>query len=74
MDTLQKAKQLPTDILDSVIQFENAEKLNPPMEKRMKQILTQDLKEKLEEIQQEIELRDIPEITTQIKFKEDNNA
>ena len=74
LDTLQKAKQLPTDILESVIQFENAEKLNPPMEKRKKQILTKDLKEKLEEIQKEIELRDIPEITTQIKFKEDNNA
>ena len=74
LDTLQKAKQLPTDILESVIQFENAEKLNPPMEKRKKQILTKDLKEKSEEIQKEIELRDIPEITTQIKFKEDNNA
>ncbi len=74
LDTLQKAKQLPTDILGSVIQFENAEKLNPPMEKRKKQILTKDLKEKSEEIQKEIELRDIPEITTQIKFKEDNNA
>jgi hypothetical protein len=59
--------------LESVIQFENAEKLNPPMEKR-KKILTKDLKEKSEEIQKEIELRDIPEITTQIKFKKDNNA
>ena len=74
LNTLQKAKQLPTDILESVIQFENAEKLNPPMEKRKKQILTKDLKEKSEAIQKEIELRDIPEITTQIKFKEDNNA
>ena len=74
LDTLQKAKQLPTDILESVIQFENAEKLNPPMEKRKKQILTKDLKEKSEEIQKEIELRGIPEITTQIKFKEDNNV
>jgi hypothetical protein len=74
LDTLQKAKQLPTDILESVIKFENAEKLNPPMEKRKKQILTKDLKEKSEEIKKEIELRDIPEITTQIKFKEDNNA
>ena len=44
------------------------------MEKRKKQILTKDLKEKSDEIQKEIELRDIPEITTQIKFKEDNNA
>jgi len=73
LDTLQKAKQLPSDILESVIQFENAEKLNPPMEKRKKQILTKDLKEKSEEIQKEIELRNIPEITTKIEFKEDNN-
>ncbi len=73
LDTLQKAKQLPTDILESVIQFENAEKLNPPMEKRKKKILTKDLKAKSEEIKKEIELRNIPEITTQIEFKEDSN-
>ena len=75
LDTLNKAgTQLPRDILESVIQFENAEKLNPPMEKRKKQILTKDLKDKSEEIKKEIELRNIPEITTQIEFKEDNNA
>ena len=75
LDTLNKAgTQLPRDILESVIQFENAEKLNPPMEKRKKQILTNDLKDKSEEIKKEIELRNIPEITTQIEFKEDNNA
>ena len=75
LDTLNKAgTQLPRDILESVIQFENAEKLNPPMEKRKKQILTKDLKAKSEEIKKEIELRNIPEITTQIEFKEENNA
>ena len=75
LDTLIKAgTQLPRDILESVIQFENAEKLNPPMEKRKKQILTKDLKAKSEEIKKEIELRNIPEITTQIEFKEDDNA
>ena len=75
LDTLNKAgTQLPRDILESVIQFENAEKLNPPMEKRKKQILTKDLKAKSEEIKKEIELRNIPEITTQIEFKENNNA
>ncbi|MBT3612163.1 MAG: hypothetical protein HN522_04400 [Flavobacteriales bacterium] len=74
LDTLNKAgTQLPREILESVIQFENAEKLNPPMEKRKKQILTKDLKAKSEEIKKEIELRNIPEITTQIKFKQDNN-
>ena len=75
LDTLNKAgTQLPRDILESVIQFENAEKLNPPMEKRKKQILTKDLKAKSVEIKKEIELRNIPNITTQIEFKEDNNA
>ena len=75
LDTLNKAgTQLPRDILESVIQFENAENLNPPMEKRKKQILTKDLKAKSVEIKKEIELRNIPEITTQIEFKEDNNA
>ena len=75
LDTLNKAgTQLPRDILETVIQFENAEKLNPTMEKRKKQILTKDLKTKSEEIKKEIELRNIPEITTQIEFKEDNNA
>ena len=75
LDTLNKAgTQLPREILESVIQFENAEKLNPPMEKRKKQILTKDLKTKSEEIKKEIELRNIPDITTQIEFKEDKNA
>ena len=75
LDTLNKAgTQLPRDILKSVIDFENAEKLNPPMEKRKKQILTSDLKAKSEKIKKEIELRNIPDISTQIEFKEDNNA
>ena len=70
LDTLQKAKQLPSDILESVIQFENAEKLNPPMEKRKKQILTKELKEKSDQIKKEIEIREIPEIQAKITFKE----
>lgn len=70
LDTLQKARtQLPKKILDTVIEFENAEKLNPPMEKRNKKILIKDLNEKSEEIKKEIEIRNIPEITTQIEFK-----
>ena len=48
LDTLTKAgSQLPRDILENVIKFENAEKLNPPMEKRNKSILTKDLKEQV---------------------------
>jgi len=70
LDTLQKARtQLPKEIRNTVIKFENAEKLNPPMEKRNKEILTKDLNEKSEEIKKEIEIRNIPEITTQIEFK-----
>jgi hypothetical protein len=34
---------LPRDIYDMVVEFEKAEKLNPPQEKRAKQILTEDL-------------------------------
>ena len=70
LDTLSKAKQLPREILESVIQFENADKLNPPMEKRNKEILTKDLKEKSEQLKKEIEMREIPEITTKIEFKD----
>lgn len=73
LDILQKCgSQLPKEILKSVIEFENAEKLNPPMEKRNKQILTKDLIEKTKQIKKEIELRDIPEIEAKITYKEEN--
>ena len=54
-------------------EFENAEKLNPPMEKRKQQILTIDLKNKSEAIKKEIALRKIPEIQANIEFKEDDD-
>ena len=60
--------QLPRDILENVIKFENAEKLNPPMEKRSKQILTKDLKEQVDKLQNEMQLREIPKIETKIDF------
>ncbi len=70
LDTLSKTGSLlPREILESVIQFENAEKLNPPMEKRKKQILTKELKNQSEKIKKEIELREIPEIEANIEFK-----
>ena len=72
LDTLHKAKQLPKDILENVIQFENSEKLNPPMEKRNKPILTKDLKDQTEQIKKELEIREIPEIEAKISFKEEN--
>jgi hypothetical protein len=34
---------LPADVYKSVQEFEKAEKLNPPLEKRAKQIMTDDL-------------------------------
>jgi len=74
LDILQKCgSQLPKEILKSVIEFENAEKLNPPMEKRNKPILTKDLIEKTQQIKKEIELRNIPEIEAKISFKEVND-
>ena len=72
LDTLSKTGSLlPREILESVIQFENAEKLNPPMEKRKKQILTKELKNQSEKIKKEIELREIPDIEANIEFKND---
>jgi hypothetical protein len=44
LEILTKVKSdLPRDIYDMVVEFEKAEKLNPPQEKRAKQILTEDL-------------------------------
>ena len=43
------------------------------MEKRNKQILTKDLKEKSERIKKETELRDIPKIDAHIAFKNTEN-
>lgn len=75
LDTLKKAKtQLPKEILKSVIEFEDAEMLNPPMEKRNKKILTQELIDKRIQLTKEIEIREIPEIEAKISFKEDENA
>lgn len=39
-------KDLPEDFLKQIIEFEKAEKLNPPAEKQAKQILTKELQEK----------------------------
>ncbi len=66
LDTLTKAgSQLPRDILENVIKFENAEKLNPPIEKRNKKILTKDLKQQVDNLEKEMEIRKIPKISTQ---------
>jgi hypothetical protein len=74
LSTLDKAKKLPKEILESVIEFENAEKLNPPIEKRKKTIFTKDLKDQVDDIEKDMDIRNIPKIQTSITFnKNDNN-
>lgn len=54
LDILSKINiDLPDDILKSVQDFEKAEKLNPPQEKRAKQILTDDLVDESEKLANE---------------------
>ena len=51
LEILTKVKSdLPKDIFDMVVEYEKAEKLNPPQEKRAKQILTEDLIEESEKL------------------------
>jgi hypothetical protein len=60
LDLLVKCKNdLPDEIIKSVIEFEKAEKLNPPPEKRTKQILTKELQEKNDLINAEAQIREI---------------
>lgn len=69
LDTLTKAgSQLPREIIEKVMEFESAEKLNPPMEKRNKRIVTKDLKLQVDLLEKEMQLREIPKIDSQIKF------
>lgn len=70
LEILMKCKNdLPNDMLKQVIEFELAEKLNPPTEKRDKQILTKDLKEVSDLIQAEAKIRniEIPENFAEVK-------
>lgn len=60
LDILTKCKvDLPKEILDKVIEFEKSEKLNPPQERRSKQILNKDLEIDNEKIQKEAEAKGI---------------
>ncbi len=70
IELLVKCKNdLPEDIMKTVIEFEKAEKLNPPTEKRAKQILTKDLQDRNESINTEAKIRaiDIPNTFDDIK-------
>jgi len=60
LDILTKCKaDLPKEVLEKVIEFEKAEKLNPPQEKRAKQILNTELESDTEKIQKEAEAKGI---------------
>jgi hypothetical protein len=60
LDILTKCKaDLPKEVLERVVEFEKAEKLNPPQERRVKQILTKDLQSDAEKIQREAEAKEI---------------
>jgi len=60
LDVLTKCKaDLPKEILEKVIEFEKAEKLNPPQERRAKQILTKELQSDSDKIQREAEAKAI---------------
>lgn len=58
LEILTKVKaDLPRDIYEMVVEFEKAEKLNPPQEKRAKQILTEDLIDESEKLGLEAKAR-----------------
>jgi hypothetical protein len=58
LDIISKCNtSLPDDIYKSVIEFEKAEKLNPPIEKRAKQILMEDLLSESEKLATETRAR-----------------
>ncbi len=61
---------LPDDILKQVIEYEKAEKLNPPTEKKTKQILTKELQDKHLLINAEAGIRDV---TIPLSFEDVKN-
>lgn len=71
LSTLDKAKKLPREILESVIEFENAELLNPPVAKRKNKIFTKDLNDQVNDIEKDMEIRNIPKIQSGITFNND---
>ncbi|CAN5486057.1 hypothetical protein BH23BAC1_BH23BAC1_46930 [soil metagenome] len=60
LDILRKCEvELPEDFIRQVVEFEKAEKLNPPTEKRAKQILVNELSDKHAKTNAEAHLRDL---------------
>lgn len=69
LSLLNKCKaDLPKDVLEKVIEFEKAEKLNPPQEKRAKQILTAELEKDIHRIRREVQAKSI------VLLQEDGNT
>jgi len=58
---------LPKDVLDKVIEFEKSNIMNPPVDKRSKQILVKDLASESEKIKKEAEVKGVvfPDIVGQ---------
>lgn len=70
LDILRKCEvELPEDFIQQVIEFEKAEKLNPPTEKRAKQILVKELTDKHDKTNADASRRalEIPESFDDIK-------
>ena len=59
IDILSKCYNLPQEILDGSVEAEKSGMLNPPMEKRAKQISNEDLKKNSKLIKREAEAKDI---------------
>jgi hypothetical protein len=60
LDVLTRCEaSLPREMLERVMEFERAEKLNPPQERRAKQIATRDLETDTARIQKEAEAKEV---------------
>lgn len=60
MDVITKCEvDLPRDVLEKVVEFERSEKLNPPQEKRAKQISAKEIEEDTGKIRKEMEAKGI---------------
>jgi hypothetical protein len=65
---LRSCESLPEDIMKKVVEFEKAEKMNPPMEKRKKLIPTKDLEREVKSITKKAEAYEI-DVTAVTKEK-----
>jgi len=65
---LRSCESLPEDIMKKVVEFEKAEKMNPPMEKRKKLIPTKDLEHEVKSITKKAEAYEI-DVTAVTKEK-----